>query len=195
MSVSSSSFTILLFTNDTTIQALVRQVFKSASVMVARDVLTFQKELPRHRFDAIVVESQGGQEQIGTLHEHLDPTRTLCISGSKAVLKKTLKVIQQLNQSASPQENKSHDTSLESYLDVKMGEFVKGMRNGSAKNLHPILISAVERPLITSALRETRGNQIQAAALLGLNRNTLRKKIVNLHIPIKQTKARDNHSA
>jgi two-component system nitrogen regulation response regulator GlnG len=168
----------------------VRQVFKDASVTIARDVLTFQKELPRHRFDAVVMESQGGQEQIDTLHEHLDPSRTLCINGSKAVLKKTLKIIQLLNQPGNSQQNKSCDTSLESYLEVKMGEFVKGMRNGSAKNLHPILISAVERPLITSALRETGGNQIQAAALLGLNRNTLRKKIVNLHIPLKQTKAR-----
>ncbi|MGB4068703.1 MAG: hypothetical protein WBK08_11785, partial [Nitrospira sp.] len=88
--MAASSFTILLFTNDTTIQALVGQVFKGASVMIARDVLTFQKESSRHRFDAVVVESHGGQEQIGTLHDHLDPTRTLCISGSKAVLKKTL---------------------------------------------------------------------------------------------------------
>jgi DNA-binding protein Fis len=190
MPVASSSFTILLFTNDTTIQALVGQVFKGASVMIARDVVTFQKESLRHRFDTVVVESHGGQEHIETLHDHVDPTRTLCISGSKAVLKKTLTVIQLMNQPDSPQQNKSHDTSLESYLEVKMGEFVKGMRNGSAKNLHPILISAVERPLITSALRETKGNQIQAAALLGLNRNTLRKKIVNLHIPVKQTKAR-----
>jgi two-component system nitrogen regulation response regulator GlnG len=100
-----------------------------------------------------------------------------------------------MNQSGNPQQSKARDTSLESYLEVKMGEFVKGMRNGSAKNLHPILISAVERPLITSALRETGGNQIQAADLLGLNRNTLRKKIVNLHIPLKQTKARASHSA
>jgi two-component system nitrogen regulation response regulator GlnG len=159
-------------------------------VTIARDVSTFQKELPRHRFDAVVIESQGGQEQIGPLNDHLDPSRTLCIRGSKAVLKKTLKTIQLMNQPGSPQQNKARDTSLESYLEVKMGEFVKGMRNGSAKNLHPILISAVERPLITSALRETGGNQIQAAELLGLNRNTLRKKIVNLHIPLKQTKAR-----
>lgn len=157
---------------------------------IAQDVLTLQKELPLHRFDVVVMESQGGQEQVGTLHEHLDPSRTLCISGSKGVLKKTLKTIQLMNQLGSPQQNKSHDISLESYLEVKMGEFVKGMRNGSAKNLHPILISAVERPLITSALRETGGNQIQAASLLGLNRNTLRKKIVDLHIPLKQTKAR-----
>lgn len=104
-------------------------------------------------------------------------------------------MIQLMNQASIPQQNKARDASLESYLELKMEEFVKGMRNGSAKNLHPILISAVERPLITSALRETRGNQIQAAELLGLNRNTLRKKIVNLRIPLKQTKLRAKHSA
>lgn len=194
MSVSSSSFAILLLTNDTAVQALVKQIFKDASVTIARDASAFQKELPKHRFDAVVMESQGGQE-ISALNDHLDLSRTLCIKGSKTVLKKTLKTIQLMNQPGSLQQNKTRDASLESYLEVKMGEFVKGMRNGSAKNLHPILISAVERPLITSALRETRGNQIQAAELLGLNRNTLRKKIVNLHIPLKQTKVRASHSA
>jgi len=193
MSVSSSSFAILLLTNDTAVQALVKQIFKDASVTIARDASAFQKELPKHRFDAVVMESQGGQE-ISALNDHLDLSRTLCIKGSKTVLKKTLKTIQLMNQPGNLQQNKTRDASLESYLEVKMGEFVKGMRNGSAKNLHPILISAVERPLITSALRETGGNQIQAAELLGLNRNALRKKIVNLHIPLKQTKARASHS-
>lgn len=195
MSVPSSAFTILLFTNDTAVQTLVRQVFRDASVTIARDSSTFQRELRKHRFDAVVMESQGGQEQMSALSAHLDPARTLCIKGSKAALKKTLKTIQLMNQPGSLQQTKTRDASLESYLEVKMGEFVKGMRNGSAKNLHPILISAVERPLITSALRETGGNQIQAAELLGLNRNTLRKKIVNLHIPLKQTKVRASHSA
>ena len=193
MSVPSSSFAILLLTNDTAVQALVKQIFKDASVTIARDASAFQKELPKHRFDAVMMESQGGQE-ISALNDHLDLSRTLCIKGSKTVLKKTLKTIQLMNQPGSLQQNKTRDVSIESYLEVKMGEFVKGMRNGSAKNLHPILISAVERPLITSALRETGGNQIQAAELLGLNRNTLRKKIVNLHIPLKQTKARASHS-
>ena len=78
--------------------------------------------------------------------------------------------------------------SLEDYLEWKMGEFVKGMRNGSGRNLHPLLISAIERPLITRALQETKGNQIQAAELLGLNRNTLRKKIHDLHIPVKRNR-------
>ena len=98
-------------------------------------------------------------------------------------------------QNAQLQQGKTRDASLESYLEMKMGDFVKDMRNGSARNLHPILISAVERPLIASALRETQGNQIQAAELLGLNRNTLRKKIVDLHIPLKRTRSKTSRSA
>lgn len=39
------------------------------------------------------------------------------------------------------------------------------------------LIPAVERELVTNALRETRGNQVQAARLLGITRATLRKRI------------------
>ena len=80
--------------------------------------------------------------------------------------------------------------SLEDYVEWKMGDFVKGMRNGSGRNLHPMLISAIERPLIARALQETKGNQIQAAELLGLNRNTLRKKIHDLHIPVKRERSR-----
>jgi two-component system nitrogen regulation response regulator GlnG len=42
----------------------------------------------------------------------------------------------------------------------------------------------VERPMISLCLRATRGNQLKAAALLGLNRNTLRKKIRELDIEV-----------
>jgi two-component system nitrogen regulation response regulator GlnG len=46
------------------------------------------------------------------------------------------------------------------------------------------LIERVERPMIEAALARTEGNQIKAAALLGINRNTLRKKIVDLDIAL-----------
>ncbi len=46
------------------------------------------------------------------------------------------------------------------------------------------VLREVERPLITLTLAATRGNQIKAAEVLGLNRNTLRKKIRDLDIPI-----------
>jgi two-component system nitrogen regulation response regulator GlnG len=42
----------------------------------------------------------------------------------------------------------------------------------------------VEYPLISAALAATRGNQIKAAELLGVNRNTLRKKIRDLDIQV-----------
>ncbi|MBX6320199.1 MAG: nitrogen regulation protein NR(I) [Rhodospirillaceae bacterium] len=53
-----------------------------------------------------------------------------------------------------------------------------------ASGLYDRVIREVERPLIALALDATRGNQIRAARLLGLNRNTLRKKIRMLDIPM-----------
>jgi two-component system nitrogen regulation response regulator GlnG len=46
------------------------------------------------------------------------------------------------------------------------------------------ILHEVERPMISLCLRATRGNQLKAAALLGLNRNTLRKKIRELDIEV-----------
>ena len=46
------------------------------------------------------------------------------------------------------------------------------------------VLREVEKPLIMLTLEATRGNQIRAAEVLGLNRNTLRKKIRDLSIPV-----------
>jgi len=53
-----------------------------------------------------------------------------------------------------------------------------------AAGLHGRIVREVERPLILKVLAATRGNQLKAAALLGLNRNTLRKKIRELDIAV-----------
>ncbi len=58
-----------------------------------------------------------------------------------------------------------------------------------ANGLYDRVLKEVERPLITQALQACRGNQLRAAELLGINRNTLRKKIRELEIPA----ARDNY--
>ena len=52
------------------------------------------------------------------------------------------------------------------------------------RDIYDRVIAEVERPLIQMMLSATRGNQIKAAAMLGLNRNTLRKKIRDLEIPV-----------
>jgi two-component system nitrogen regulation response regulator GlnG len=53
-----------------------------------------------------------------------------------------------------------------------------------AAGLYERVLREIERPLIVATLGATRGNQIKAAHLLGLNRNTLRKKIRELDIPV-----------
>jgi two-component system nitrogen regulation response regulator GlnG len=50
--------------------------------------------------------------------------------------------------------------------------------------LYDRVLAEMEYPLILAALTATRGNQIKAADLLGLNRNTLRKKIRELGVSV-----------
>lgn len=56
-------------------------------------------------------------------------------------------------------------------------------------HLYEEVLREVERPLIVTTLTVCKGNQLKAAAILGINRNTLRKKIRALGIPT----ARDNY--
>ena len=54
--------------------------------------------------------------------------------------------------------------------------------------IYRYVIDEVERPLIEKALERTYGNQIKAAKLLGINRNTLRSKIKRLGIQVDRWK-------
>ena len=64
-------------------------------------------------------------------------------------------------------------------------QFLAASRDGMPmRDIYDQVIAEVERPLIQMTLSATRGNQIKAAAMLGLNRNTLRKKIRDLDIPV-----------
>jgi len=61
-------------------------------------------------------------------------------------------------------------------------EEVLGALDAGESDIYGRLLERVERPLIEAVLARTSGNQIRAAALLGINRNTLRKKIGDLGI-------------
>ena len=67
--------------------------------------------------------------------------------------------------------------TLTDLVERTLQECVRGLGTREAANLHELVLGLVERPLLSAVLRETGGNQLRAAALLGINRNTLRKKL------------------
>ncbi len=91
-------------------------------------------------------------------------------------------------------ENNSHDDpdvsssgeeKLAQAVERHIREFLAASRDGMPmRDIYDRVIAEVERPLIQMTLASTKGNQIKAAAMLGLNRNTLRKKIRDLEIPV-----------
>jgi two-component system nitrogen regulation response regulator GlnG len=77
--------------------------------------------------------------------------------------------------------------------EIDLGDSVERYLNGYFDNfgealpppgLYHRVLREVEYPLISAALAATRGNQIKAAELLGVNRNTLRKKVKDLDIQV-----------
>jgi two-component system nitrogen regulation response regulator GlnG len=68
--------------------------------------------------------------------------------------------------------------------DLVRREVETALAVGATGDVYRHILERVERPLLEAALARTDGNQIKAAALLGINRNTLRKKIVDLGIAI-----------
>jgi two-component system, NtrC family, nitrogen regulation response regulator GlnG len=78
------------------------------------------------------------------------------------------------------------ELSLEDVVRLKLKEYFRQTRDVEPTNLYPLIIERIERPLIELTLERTNGNQLKAAAMLGINRNTLHKKIAQLKIAPKR---------
>jgi two-component system nitrogen regulation response regulator GlnG len=77
------------------------------------------------------------------------------------------------------------DETLMASVERHMGAYFKGFGDDlPPPGLYHRVLREVEIPLISAALAATRGNQIKAADLLGVNRNTLRKKVRDLDIQV-----------
>ncbi|TVR08579.1 MAG: nitrogen regulation protein NR(I) [Salinarimonadaceae bacterium] len=82
------------------------------------------------------------------------------------------------------QESETLSESVERHLNDYFRQFRDGL---PPPGLYHRILRDIEGPLIGAALAATRGNQIRAAELLGLNRNTLRKKVRDLDLPVIRT--------
>jgi Fis family transcriptional regulator len=73
-------------------------------------------------------------------------------------------------------------TFLEKWLNKSIRQYVGEMNGENNGHLHELIMGGIEKPLVEIVLKETGGNQTQAANILGVNRNTLRKKIAEYKI-------------
>jgi two-component system nitrogen regulation response regulator GlnG len=80
------------------------------------------------------------------------------------------------------------DLAFEEMVKAKLAGLLARIDGYPVHDLYEKVLARVERPLFDLVLAHTGGNQLKAAEILGLNRNTLRKKLAGLGID--QTKKR-----
>jgi two-component system nitrogen regulation response regulator GlnG len=133
------------------------------------------ERLKRHRWPGNVRELENLARRLAALY----PQETITSAVIDAELSQP---------SLSPGDNYRGDENLANAVERYLARYFTGFDEGlPPPGLYHRVLREVEAPLLTAALAATRGNQIRAADLLGVNRNTLRKKIRDLEIQVYRT--------
>ena len=146
--------------------------------------------LPGKTLDQPAVEALRGHRWPGNVRELENLMRRLAalcpdeVIGA-ASIRAELTEAEPMMQADAPAESGGSSEPLARAVERHIRTFLAAHRDGMApSDIYDRVLAEVERPLIQMTLAATRGNQIKAAAMLGLNRNTLRKKIRDLEIPV-----------
>ncbi len=70
-------------------------------------------------------------------------------------------------------------TPLEHCVRETLEQYFRDLRGTEPHSMHEMVMTAVERPLLEVVLQHAEGNQSKAAEWLGINRNTLRRKLLD----------------
>jgi len=68
-------------------------------------------------------------------------------------------------------------TNLPDNIDTLLDQYFNDLDGDKPTAIYEMVINTVEKPLLLYIMNKTEGNQSKAAKILGLNRNTLRKKL------------------
>ena len=68
---------------------------------------------------------------------------------------------------------------IEACIRASLDEYFKDLHGAEPHSVHAMVIDAVEKPLLEIVMQQAGGNQSKAAAWLGMNRNTLRRKLLD----------------
>ena len=69
--------------------------------------------------------------------------------------------------------------AIDECIRASVEQYLKDQRGAEPDALHELFIGAAEKPLLDVVLRHADGNQSRAAEWLGINRNTLRRKLLD----------------
>src|SRR6266516_8070767 len=131
------------------------------------------ERLKHHRWPGNVRELENLARRLAALY----PQETIAAAVIDAELSQPAMV-------SADDEGRSEDTigsAMERHLTRYFSNFGDNL---PPPGLYHRILREIEQPLLSAALAATRGNQIRAADLLGVNRNTLRKKIRELEIQV-----------
>jgi DNA-binding protein Fis len=186
---------ILLVNEDPSLLDLMKEGFlQTASVTSYQEAKRNGKKIHRNSYPLVLVEAKKGWtkgiKKFCAHREHLD---TCFLVAPAPVLKSLTERIQELflhlkekRAQGSRPPKMGKNLFLEDLVEQKLKDFLKRMKSSDSRNIYQMLMTEFERPLIRLTLKETQGNQVRAAKLLGMNRNTLRKKIQELKIPVQK---------
>lgn len=69
--------------------------------------------------------------------------------------------------------------AIDECVRTSVEQYFRDLRGAEPSDLHEMFLAAAERPLLEVVLRHAEGNQSKAAEWLGINRNTLRRKLLD----------------
>jgi Fis family transcriptional regulator, factor for inversion stimulation protein len=69
--------------------------------------------------------------------------------------------------------------AIDDCMRASVEQYFKDLRGAEPDALHELFLSAAEKPLIEVVMRHAKGNQSKAAHWLGINRNTLHRKLLD----------------
>lgn len=63
-------------------------------------------------------------------------------------------------------------------IETGLLNYFEALGDQDPSNIYEMILHTIEKPLLEVSMKRANGNQSQAAAILGINRNTLRKKLL-----------------